>query len=346
MDPVVRGRHPRRSPGMVRVAAVDRGPGKAARAPRRRSPPRRRSTDWSVRHGGLKLHLLHFYLSLDDLEVRDAVADRFLARAGNLEVSLSPLRLLKGEIPVSRIRIRNFRHRGGGVEPRAVRADRPPPREAGEDGSRRSSSSTARCASALSGRSAAWRRTCRNCGSARGASSARGSTRPSRTPPGEISIPGEGIAAWPYPFPGSGARPQGGRPQGPPARAWGGRLHGPPFRVPRNGEAAAGREGVRGSRSREMDRRRLPGGLVRPERGPAREDRVLRLRVRSLGQPGRAGADPPPRRGISTGSPFRTPRRCCRREAAWCVSTAPARSSWAAPSTPPAATISIRPGRS
>ncbi len=66
-----------------------------------------------VRHGGLKFHILHFYLSLDDLEVRDAGANRFLAHAGNTEVSLSPLRLLKGEIPVSRIRVRNFRIEAG-----------------------------------------------------------------------------------------------------------------------------------------------------------------------------------------------------------------------------------------
>ena len=66
-----------------------------------------------VRHGGLKFHILHFYLSLDDLEVRDAGANRFLAHAGNMEVSLSPLRLLKGEIPVSRIRVRNFRIEAG-----------------------------------------------------------------------------------------------------------------------------------------------------------------------------------------------------------------------------------------
>jgi autotransporter translocation and assembly factor TamB len=66
-----------------------------------------------ARHGGLKLHVLHLYLSLDDLEVRDAGADRFLGRAGNVEISLSPLRLLKGELPVSRIRVRNFRLEAG-----------------------------------------------------------------------------------------------------------------------------------------------------------------------------------------------------------------------------------------
>ncbi|MBP2674970.1 MAG: hypothetical protein H6Q84_1810, partial [Deltaproteobacteria bacterium] len=66
-----------------------------------------------VRHGGLKFHLLHLYLSLDDLEVRDAAADRFLGRAGDVEISLSPLRLLRGQVPVSRIRVRNFRVEAG-----------------------------------------------------------------------------------------------------------------------------------------------------------------------------------------------------------------------------------------
>ncbi len=66
-----------------------------------------------VRHGGLKFHLLHLYLSLDDLEVRDNVANLFLARAGAVEISLSPLRLLRGGIPVSRIRIRDFRVEAG-----------------------------------------------------------------------------------------------------------------------------------------------------------------------------------------------------------------------------------------
>jgi hypothetical protein len=61
-----------------------------------------------IRHGGLKLHILHLYLSLDNLAVRDAVADVPLARAGVVELSLSPLRLLKGELPVSRIRVRDF----------------------------------------------------------------------------------------------------------------------------------------------------------------------------------------------------------------------------------------------
>ncbi|MEW6718894.1 MAG: translocation/assembly module TamB domain-containing protein [Thermodesulfobacteriota bacterium] len=66
-----------------------------------------------IRHGGLRFHLLHLYLSMDDLEIRDEAADRFLARAGDVEVSLSPLRLLRGELPVSRIRIRNYRIEAG-----------------------------------------------------------------------------------------------------------------------------------------------------------------------------------------------------------------------------------------
>ena len=66
-----------------------------------------------VRHGGLKLHLLNLYISLDEIEVRDVLADRFLARASNIKVSLSVLRLLKGEIPVSRIRVNNFQLEAG-----------------------------------------------------------------------------------------------------------------------------------------------------------------------------------------------------------------------------------------
>ncbi len=66
-----------------------------------------------IRHGGLKFHLLHLYLSLHDIEVRDASADRFLASAGDVEISLSPFRMLRGEIPVSRIRVRNFRVEAG-----------------------------------------------------------------------------------------------------------------------------------------------------------------------------------------------------------------------------------------
>jgi len=66
-----------------------------------------------VRHGGLKLHLLHLYLSLDNVVVRDALDDVALARAGAVEVSLSPLRLLRGELPVSRVRIRDFLFEAG-----------------------------------------------------------------------------------------------------------------------------------------------------------------------------------------------------------------------------------------
>ena len=66
-----------------------------------------------VSHGGLKPHLLQLYLSLEGLEVRDALSDRFLARASNVEISLSLLRLIKGEVPVSRIRFRDFRVEAG-----------------------------------------------------------------------------------------------------------------------------------------------------------------------------------------------------------------------------------------
>ncbi|MCL1926955.1 MAG: translocation/assembly module TamB domain-containing protein [Syntrophorhabdaceae bacterium] len=66
-----------------------------------------------VRHGGLKLHLFRLCLSLDEIEARDALADRFLASANNIEISLSLLRVLRGEVPVSRIRARNFRIEAG-----------------------------------------------------------------------------------------------------------------------------------------------------------------------------------------------------------------------------------------
>lgn len=56
----------------------------------------------------LKFHLLYPRVSLDDLELRDTRAGLRLLWAGGAEISLSPGRLLSGESPVSRIRIRNF----------------------------------------------------------------------------------------------------------------------------------------------------------------------------------------------------------------------------------------------
>jgi len=67
----------------------------------------------AVRYGELKLHLLHLHVSIDNLVLRDAFADLPLGSAGSVDVSLSPLRFLTGDLPVSRIRVRNFRLEAG-----------------------------------------------------------------------------------------------------------------------------------------------------------------------------------------------------------------------------------------
>ncbi|MBP2683775.1 MAG: hypothetical protein H6Q79_1814, partial [Deltaproteobacteria bacterium] len=67
----------------------------------------------AVRYDGLKLHLLHLHVSIDNVEVRDALADLPLGSARSVDVSLSPLRFLAGDLPVSRIRIRDFRLEAG-----------------------------------------------------------------------------------------------------------------------------------------------------------------------------------------------------------------------------------------
>jgi len=67
----------------------------------------------SVRYDGLKFHLLHLHLSVDNLVLRDAVADLPLASARSVDVSLSPRRILTGDLPVSRVRVRNFRLEAG-----------------------------------------------------------------------------------------------------------------------------------------------------------------------------------------------------------------------------------------
>jgi len=67
----------------------------------------------AVRFGGLKLHLLHLHVSIDNLVVRDALADLPLGSARSVDVSLSPLRFLTGDLPVSRIRVRGFRLEAG-----------------------------------------------------------------------------------------------------------------------------------------------------------------------------------------------------------------------------------------
>jgi autotransporter translocation and assembly factor TamB len=67
----------------------------------------------AVRYGGLKLHLLHLHVSIDNVVLRDALADLPLGSARSVDVSLSPLRFLAGDLPVSRVRVRNFRLEAG-----------------------------------------------------------------------------------------------------------------------------------------------------------------------------------------------------------------------------------------
>ncbi len=67
----------------------------------------------AVRYGELKLHLLHLHVSIDNVVLRDALADLPLGSARSVDVSLSPLRFLTGDLPVSRVRVRNFRLEAG-----------------------------------------------------------------------------------------------------------------------------------------------------------------------------------------------------------------------------------------
>ncbi|MHB1012385.1 MAG: translocation/assembly module TamB domain-containing protein [Desulfobacteria bacterium] len=67
----------------------------------------------AVRYGGMKLHVLHLHVSIDNVVLRDALADLPLGSAGSVDVSFSPLRFLTGGLPVSRVRIRNFRVEAG-----------------------------------------------------------------------------------------------------------------------------------------------------------------------------------------------------------------------------------------
>lgn len=55
-----------------------------------------------------QFHLLSPRISLDNVEIRDALADLPLFSAETLDLSLSPARLLSGGSPVSRIRVRKF----------------------------------------------------------------------------------------------------------------------------------------------------------------------------------------------------------------------------------------------
>ncbi|MGZ8441542.1 MAG: hypothetical protein ACXWXD_12290, partial [Candidatus Deferrimicrobiaceae bacterium] len=67
----------------------------------------------AVRYGEWKLHLLHLHVSVDNVVLRDALADLPLGSARSVDVFLSPLRFLTGDLPVSRVRVRNFRLEAG-----------------------------------------------------------------------------------------------------------------------------------------------------------------------------------------------------------------------------------------
>ena len=132
-----------------------------------------------VRYGGLKLHLLHLHISIDNVVLRDALADLPLGSVGSVDVSFSPLRFLAGDLPVSRVRVRNF-HIEAGERNRALydrwirrgRKARVPPFP-------RFFLWTDRSSSLSPARSAGFRPSSGKSGFARGASSGRISPRPS-----------------------------------------------------------------------------------------------------------------------------------------------------------------------
>ncbi|MBP2690193.1 MAG: hypothetical protein H6Q83_2380, partial [Deltaproteobacteria bacterium] len=62
---------------------------------------------------------LHLHVSIDNVVVRDALADLPLGSARSVDVSISPLRFLTGDLPVSRIRVRDF-HLEAGEQNRAL----------------------------------------------------------------------------------------------------------------------------------------------------------------------------------------------------------------------------------
>ncbi len=66
-----------------------------------------------VSYRDLRFHLLHFRISLEDLDIQDAIADLPLAGAEHVDVSLSPWRILSGRSPVSRVLVRKFFVRAG-----------------------------------------------------------------------------------------------------------------------------------------------------------------------------------------------------------------------------------------
>src|SRR4030066_276287 len=56
----------------------------------------------------LRFHPLHLRVSLEDLDIRDGIAQIPLAHADHVEVSLSLRRFLSGLTPVSRVLVRTF----------------------------------------------------------------------------------------------------------------------------------------------------------------------------------------------------------------------------------------------
>jgi len=68
-----------------------------------------------ISYRDLRFHLLHFRVSLDDLNVLDGIAGVPLASAEHVDVSISPWRILSGGSPVSRILVRKFSVRAGEI---------------------------------------------------------------------------------------------------------------------------------------------------------------------------------------------------------------------------------------
>jgi len=67
----------------------------------------------AVRYDALKFHLLHLHVSVDNLAVQDALAGVPLGGARSVDLTLSPIGLLRGGLPVSRVRVRDFRFEAG-----------------------------------------------------------------------------------------------------------------------------------------------------------------------------------------------------------------------------------------
>src|SRR3972149_5968899 len=81
----------------------------------------------------LRFHPLHLRLSLEDLNIRDGIADIPLAHADHVELSLSPRRILSGLSPVPRVAVRTFPIRAGGANRPSLENPRPPGEEGGGD---------------------------------------------------------------------------------------------------------------------------------------------------------------------------------------------------------------------